>query len=62
MSCVLATTPVGGAYVPGVRNTSYDVGLHLTIARTGLHDGGAGKVADAPGEPEVGEHLPKESP
>ena len=37
--------------------------LDLTVSRTGPHDGGAGTaVADAPGGPEVGEHLPNESP
>ena len=35
------------------------VNLDLTVART-AHDGGAGRVADALGEPEVGEHAPKE--
>ena len=28
----------------------------LTVARPGPHDGGAGRVADVPREPEVGEH------
>ena len=35
--------------------------LDLAVARTGPHDGGSGRVSDAPGGPEVGEHLPKES-
>ena len=38
------------------------VDLDLTVASTGPHDGGIGTVADASGGPEVGEHLPKESP
>ena len=34
--------------------------LDLAVARTGPHDGGAGRVADAPGGgPEVGEHAPE---
>ena len=37
------------------------VDLHLTVARTGPHDGGAGRVADAPGGPEVGENVPRVS-
>ena len=35
------------------------VDLDLTVARTGPHDGGAGKVADASGGPEGGEHAPE---
>ena len=35
------------------------VDLDPTVARTGPHDGGAGRVADAPGGPEVGEHAPE---
>ena len=37
------------------------VDLDLKAARTRPHDGGAGRAADAPGGPEVGEHLPKDS-
>ena len=37
------------------------VDLDRTVARTGPRDGGAGRVPDASGGPEVGEHLPKES-
>ena len=35
------------------------VDLDLRVARTGPHDGGAGRVADAPGGPEVREHAPE---
>ena len=42
-------------FVPGV--WKHVVDLDLTIARTVSHDGGAGKVADAPGGPALGEHL-----
>ena len=31
-----------------------------TAARMGPHDGGAGRAADAPGRPEVGEHAAEE--
>ena len=34
--------------------------LDLAVARTGPHDGGAVRVADAPGGPEVEEHAPEE--
>ena len=37
------------------------VDLDLTVARTGPHDGGVGRVADAPWGPEAGGHLPKKS-
>ena len=37
------------------------VDLDLTVARTCPLDGGAGRVTDARGKTEVGEHLPKES-
>ena len=38
------------------------VDVDLMAARTSPHDDGAGRVvADAPGGPHVGEHLPKES-
>ena len=33
------------------------VDLGLTVARRDPHDGGAGKVADAPGGSKVGEHA-----
>ena len=33
------------------------VDLDLTVARTGPHDGGVGRVADVPWGPEVGEHA-----
>ena len=36
------------------------VDLDLAVARTGPHDGGAVRVADAPGGPEVEEHAPEE--
>ena len=39
----------------------YVLDLDLTVARTDPHDGGVGRVADTPGRPEVGEHLPKDS-
>ena len=35
------------------------VGLDLTVARAGPHDGGTGRAADAPGGPEVGENAPE---
>ena len=35
------------------------IDLDPTVARKGAHDGGAGRVADAPGGPEVEEHAPK---
>ena len=38
----------------------YVVDLDLTVARAGPHDGGAGRAANAPGRPEVGEHAPEE--
>ena len=36
------------------------IDLDLTVARTGPHDGGAGRAADVPGRPEVGGHPPEE--
>ena len=35
------------------------VDLDLTVARTGRHDDGAGREADAPGGSEVGEYAPE---
>ena len=50
--------PVGGMYVPGAGRVKH-VDFDLTVARIGPHDGGAGRVANAPGGPEVGEHAPE---
>ena len=36
------------------------VDLDPTVARTGPHDGGAGRAADPPGAPEAEEHPPEE--
>ena len=40
------------------RAVKHVVDLDLTVARIGPHDGGAGRVADAPGGPEVEEYAP----
>ena len=37
----------------------YVVYLDLTVVRTGPRDDGAGRAADAPGGPDVGEHTPE---
>ena len=36
------------------------VDLDLAVARTGPHEVGAGRAADPPGGPEVGEHAPEQ--
>ena len=45
-----------------VGRVKHVVDRDLTVARTGPHDHGAGRVADASGTAEVREHLRKESP
>ena len=35
------------------------VDFDLTVGRKGSHDDGAGRAADAPGGPDVGEHTPE---
>ena len=35
------------------------VDLDLAVARTGPHDGGAGRAAHAPERPELGDHAPE---
>ena len=56
MSCVIATKL---GWHEGAGRVKHVVDLHLTVTRTGPHDNGVGRAADAPGGPKVGEHTPE---
>ena len=49
-----------GRRVCATGRAKHVVDLDLAVARTGPHEVGAGRAADPPGGPEVGEHAPKE--